>query len=118
MDPSIIADLPEETRNAIEANFASYAAGLIKAQEEDRAANREEQARRDREREQAQENKPRSSTVQSTEQFPQDYARAQQQGWAAAPPSGTFRISSSSSPKVLEWYFQERGGGTADSYGV
>ena len=90
MDPSIVADVPEETRNAIESNFASYAAGLINAQEEDRAAHRKEEGRRDREREQAQENKPRSSTVESTEQFPQDCARAQQQGWAAAPPSGTY----------------------------
>ena len=80
MDTSIIADLFEETRDAIEANFASYAAGLTKAQEEDHAANREEEARRDRKREQAQENKPRSSTVQSTKKIPQDYARAQQQG--------------------------------------
>lgn len=43
---------------------------------------------RDREREHAQENEPRSSTVQSPEQFPQDFVRARQQGWAAAPHPG------------------------------
>ena len=81
MDTSLLTGVPEEQRRLLEESFAAMRRTAL---QEGRDEVREEQAKKDEEREHAQQ-ETTSSPVPSPEQFPQDYARAQQQGTMATP---------------------------------